>query len=187
MHPGAVVIGASAGGMEALAKIIPPLPEKFPVPIIIVQHISPDSENYITTYLNKLSKLKVKEAEEKESITRGKVYIAPPNYHLLVERNKTFSLTIAERVSYARPSIDVLFETAAEAYGRWLIGIILTGANHDGAAGMYTIQRHGGLTVVQDPYTAEIDTMPRATLEQITPTKILPAEAIPGWLIQITK
>lgn len=187
MHPGAVVIGASAGGMDALSRIIPKLPKNFPVPIIVVQHISPLSDNYIATYLDRQSELTVMEAEEKITPKRGYVYIAPPNYHLLLERNKSFSLATCERVSFARPSIDVLFETAAEAYGRWLIGIILTGANHDGARGMEYIQQLGGTTVVQDPNTAEVDVMPRSVLEKITPTKVLPIEEIPIWLTRVTR
>lgn len=187
MHPGAVVIGASAGGMDALSKVIPKLPKKFPVPVLIVQHISPLSDNYIAKYLNKLSAVNVIEAEEKTTPKAGSVYIAPPNYHLLVERNKTISLTIGERVSFARPSIDVLFQTAAEAYGKWIIGVILTGANHDGASGMEYIQRMGGLTAVQDPETAEVDIMPRSVLDKITPSKILPLEEIPLWLSRVTR
>jgi len=173
--------------MEALAAIIPKLPSTFPVPVIVVQHISPLSENYIAIYLNRLSKVTVKEAEEKERTQKGTVYIAPPNYHLLAERDKTLSLAVCERVSYARPSIDVLFETAAEAWGPWLTGVILTGANHDGAAGMEAIQKHGGNTIVQDPATAEVDAMPLATLSKIKPTKILPLDKIGDWLARNIK
>ena len=186
MHPGAIVIGTSAGGMEALAQIIPKLPANFPVPIIIVQHISPHSENYITVYLNKLSKLKVKEADEKEVVKAGTVYLAPPNYHLLIELDKTLSLATSERVSYARPSIDILFETAAEAYGRWLIGVLLTGANHDGAKGLLKIHNFGGVTIVQNPATAEVNMMPQSALKLFRPTKILDLENIADYLVRIT-
>ena len=187
MHPGAVVIGASAGGMDALAEIIPKLPKTFPVPVIIVQHISPLSDNYIATYLDKMSKVNVVEAEEKVKPVKGKAYIAPPNYHLLIERDKSFSLATFERVSFARPSIDVMFETAAEAFGIWLTGVILTGANHDGARGMEYIQALGGKTVVQDPETAEVDTMPKSALQRITPTAVVPLKEIGGWLIKNIK
>jgi two-component system chemotaxis response regulator CheB len=160
----AVVIGSSAGGMKALKTIFEGLSPEFRVPVIIVQHISPDSENYLIQILNDMGKLTVKEADEKEKPVRGMAYIAPPNYHLLFETDQTFTLTVDERVNYARPSIDVLFETAAEAYRDTLIGIILTGANTDGSKGLKKIKEFGGLTIVQDPATAEADSMPRAAM-----------------------
>jgi len=160
----AVVIGSSAGGLNALKLLFSDLDAKFRLPVIIVQHISPDSENYLIHILNDLKKLRVKEADEKEKPERGSAYVAPPNYHLLLEPDQTFSLTIDERVNYARPSIDVLFETAAEAYQEKLIGIILTGANNDGSKGLKRIREMGGLTIVQDPDTAEVDSMPRAAI-----------------------
>src|ERR1035437_1257630 len=116
MNYEAIVIGVSSGGMNAMKVMFSLLPKEFNTPIIIVQHISAQSENLWIKLLNDTSNLFIKEADEKESIEHGKVYIAPPNYHLLIERNKTFSLTVDERVNYARPSIDVLFESAAEAY-----------------------------------------------------------------------
>ena len=186
MHTGAVVIGTSAGGMEALAQIIPKLPANFPVPVIIVQHISPHSENYITVHLNKLSKIHVKEADEKELVKAGNVYIAPPNYHLLVELDKTLSLTTCERVSYARPSIDILFETAAEAYEQQLIGVLLTGANSDGAKGLLKIHNFGGVTIVQNPATAAVHIMPQSALDLFQPTKILDVDKIADYLMRIT-
>jgi two-component system chemotaxis response regulator CheB len=152
----AVVIGSSAGGLNALKTIFQGLDGTFPLPVIIVQHISPDSDNYLIHILNDMNKLKVKEADEKESPVAGTAYIAPPNYHLLVESDGTFTLTVDERVNYARPSIDVLFETAAEAWRGKLIGIILTGANNDGSKGLKRIKELGGLAVVQDPETAEV-------------------------------
>lgn len=186
MHTGAVVIGTSAGGMKALAQIIPKLPANFPVPIIIVQHISPYSDNYITVHLNKLSKINVKEADEKERLKPGNAYIAPPNYHLLIELNKTLSLATSERVSFSRPSIDILFDTAAEAYTHTLIGVLLTGANSDGANGLLKIHEFGGVTIVQNPDTAEVNTMPQSALDLFQPTKILDVEKIADYLMRIT-
>lgn len=162
------MIGASAGGLHALKDLFIRLEDAFSIPIIIVQHISPTAENYLIHILNDTGKLKVKEADEKEVPRSGHAYLAPPNYHLLVEADHTFTLTIDERVNYARPSIDVLFETAAEAYKEQLIGIILTGANADGSRGLRKIHELGGLAIVQDPESAEVDSMPRAAL-QATP------------------
>lgn len=177
-----IVIGSSAGGMEALRKILSVLPENFNLPIIIVQHISPSSDNYITKYLDKLCKLEVKEADEKENIQVGKVYFAPPNFHLLVERDKTLSLSTDSRVNFARPSIDILFETAAWAYGSSLIGIILTGANFDGSSGLKIIKDFGGLTIVQDPKTAHSATMPEYAIASTKVDHILPIDKIGEFL-----
>jgi len=160
-----IVIGVSAGGMNALPRVLSSLPSDFSVPVIVVQHVGPDSHNnYFINYINKHSQRIVKEADEKEPITKGHVYIAPANYHLLVENDETFSLSIDARVNYSRPSIDVLFKSAAEAYKSKVIGIILTGANNDGAEGLQRIKQYGGLAVVQDPKEAESDVMPRAAL-----------------------
>lgn len=157
---GAVVIGASAGGINAIKTILLRLPKEFPHPIIIVQHISADSENYIVEHLDKICSIKVREAEDKMLPFPGVAYFAPPNYHLLIEKTGEFTLTTDEKVNFARPSIDVLFETAADVYGSELTGIILTGANNDGAHGLKCIKEHGGFTVVQEPKTAEVSTMP---------------------------
>lgn len=178
----AVVIGSSAGGLNALKTIFRKLDDDFHLPVIIVQHISPDSENYLIHILNELKKLKVKEADEKEIPMNGIAYIAPPNYHLLLEPDRLFTLTVDERVNYARPSIDVLFETAAEAYKENLIGIILTGANNDGSKGLKKIKEFGGLTIVQDPDTAEVDSMPRAALQTTHVDMILSLEEISAFL-----
>lgn len=156
----AIVIGSSAGGLAALKELLSPLKKDFRIPIIIVQHVSPHSDNYITTYLDKFCELKVKEADQKEMIKKGHVYFAPPNFHLLVEENYSFSLTIEERVNYARPAIDILFETASYAYKDKLIGIVLTGANHDGSKGLQMIKSRNGLCIVQDPKEAEVNSMP---------------------------
>ena len=123
----AIVIGASAGGMDAIKTILMPLQKEFAASILIVQHLSSQSDDYMARYLNKICKINVKEAEEKEKILPGNAYIAPANYHLLVEKDETLSLTVDPKVNYSRPAIDVLFDTAAEVYGNELIGIILTG------------------------------------------------------------
>ena len=183
----AIVIGVSSGGMNAMKVIFSLLPKNFIIPIIIVQHIGARSDNQWIKLLNNNSKLYLKEADEKEKIEHGKVYIAPPNYHLMIERNKTFSLTIDERVNYSRPSIDVLFESAAEAYKNKLIGVILTGSNNDGTEGIKQIKEYGGLTIVQDPETAESSYMPASAIAAIQPDCILSLENIIALLIKLDK
>ena len=187
MYYEAIVIGSSSGGMNALKFLFSALPVDFSIPIIIVQHISPCSDDQWIKLLNNNSKLYLKEADEKEKIENGKVYIAPPNYHLLIEKDKTFSLTIDERVNYARPSIDVLFESAAEVYKDKLIGVILTGSNADGTAGLKRIKEYGGLTIVQDPATAESNYMPASAIAAIKPDYILSLVDITDLLIKFDK
>ncbi|MFH1297354.1 MAG: chemotaxis protein CheB [Bacteroidota bacterium] len=178
----AVVIGSSAGGMNALKTIFKVLDKRFPLPVIIVQHMSADADNYLPSFLNNMKKIKVKEADEKEHPRPGVAYVAPPNYHLLMERDKTFSLTVGERVNYARPSIDVLFETAAEAYREKLIGIILTGANNDGTMGLKKIKSLGGLVIIQDPDEAESDSMPRSAFDAVNIDHVLKLKEIANFL-----
>lgn len=183
----AIVIGVSSGGMNAMKVLFSILTKDFNTPIVIVQHVSAHSDSQWIKLLNEKSNLYVKEADEKEKIEHGTIYIAPPNYHLLVESDKTFSLTIDERVNFARPSIDVLFESAAEAYKNKLIGVILTGANNDGTNGLKRIKEVGGLTIVQDPETAESTSMPASAIAAIQPDYILPLENITTLLIKIDK
>jgi two-component system, chemotaxis family, protein-glutamate methylesterase/glutaminase len=181
----AVVIGTSTGGMEALRTILQAMPSNFPLPIIVVQHLHPHSDNFLSQYLNEKSELTVKQADEKENIEPGVVYLAPPNYHLLIETDKTFSLSTTPRVNYARPAIDVLFDTAADAYGEKLIGIVLTGANDDGSRGLKRIKEMGGLAIVQDPATAEISSMPKAAIAIANVDYILPLDQIAPFLAGI--
>ena len=183
----AIVIGVSSGGMNAMQVMFSILPKDFNTPIIIVQHIGARSDNQLIKILNDKSNLQIKEADEKEKIENGKVYIAPPNYHLMIERDKTLSLTIDERVNYARPSIDILFESAAEAYRDKLIGVILTGSNSDGTVGFKKINEYEGLTIAQDPKTAESAYMPASAIAAIKPDYILSLEDIIKLLIKIDK
>ena len=182
MHYKAVVIGTSAGGLNALSKIFSGLNKKFKLPVLIVQHKHVDSDDYLAKHLGKISTLNFKEADEKESIKKGYVYLAPANYHLLVEEDFTLSLNIDEKVFYCRPAVDVLFETAAIAYGSDLIGILLTGANEDGAHGMEMIKIAGGMTIAQDPKCAEVEFMPQAAIKRIKVSKILTLENISKFL-----
>ncbi len=181
----AIVIGVSSGGMNALKIISSTLPVHFNLPIIIVQHLSAHSDSHWIKLLNEKSRLNVKEADEKEKIEKGNIYIAPPNYHLLIEKDKTFSLTIDERVNFARPSIDVLFESAAEAYKNKLIGIVLTGSNSDGTKGIKRIKDCGGLAIIQDPNTADSEYMPKSAIAAIKPDYIVSLDEIVELLIKI--
>ncbi len=181
----AIVIGSSAGGIQALATVLSPLPKDFPLPIIIVQHLHPNSNSYLSRILQHHTQLQVKQADEKELILNSWVYIAPPGYHLLIEENRTFSLSIDKPVKYARPSVDVLFETAAYAYQEHLIGIILTGANNDGCDGVKKIKNMGGYIIVQDPKTAVASSMPEAAIGSTTVDKILPLFKIGEYLLQL--
>lgn len=183
----AIVIGSSTGGFYALKHIITALPEDFALPILIVQHISANSDNFMAKYLDGLSKVSVKEADEKEKIQPGSVYISPPNYHLLVEENFTLSLSTEQKCNYARPSVDVLFETAAMAYQNQLIGVVLTGANQDGALGLQAVKKTGGMTIVQDPAEAEAYVMPQSAIEKADPHFILSLEGIAKKLIELDK
>jgi len=187
MNYEAIVIGVSSGGMNAMKILFSSLPMNFSIPIIIVQHISPRSDNQWIKLLNDKSNLHIKEADEKEKIEPGNIYISPPNYHLMIEKDKTFSLTIDERVNYARPSIDVLFESATEAYKNNLIGVVLTGSNNDGTKGIKRIQERGGLTIIQNPETAESSYMPASAIAAIKPDYILSLEDITELLIKIDK
>lgn len=187
MNYEAVVIGTSAGGLFALSTILEALPAHFPLPIMVVQHRSKDEKSLLEELLAQKCKIGVRQAEEKEKIQPGMVYFAPPDYHLLIERNRTFSLTSDARVNYSRPSIDVLFETAAMVYRDKLLAFILTGANHDGAAGIVRIRQLGGTTCAQNPQTARYPMMPQAAIDTGSVQQILELEQIPQLLLQITK
>ncbi len=160
-----IAVGVSAGGTRALEKILPQLNANLPFAIVIVQHLHPQQEGFFIKYFNGMCKMEVKEANEKEKLKAGTVYFAPPNYHLLLEDNETFSLNVDPKVNYARPSIDIFFECAAQVYREKLVGIILTGANSDGAKGLLKIIQEQGTAVVQDPRDAEIPSMPKAAIK----------------------
>jgi two-component system, chemotaxis family, protein-glutamate methylesterase/glutaminase len=180
-----IVIGGSAGAMTVLVELLPNFPADFPAPIVIAVHLHPRQDSAHIGRLAGCCALRVKEADEKEPIQAGVVYLAPPNYHLLIENDRTFSLSIDERVNYARPSIDVLFETTAQVYGPQAIGVVLTGANSDGARGLQLVKERGGLAIVQDPGTAESAFMPQAALETTSVDHVLAASKIGPVLVKI--
>ena len=179
-----VVIGASWGGLKALSAVLPALPGDFPAPVVIAQHRDDDSDDLLLArLLNRDTQLQIVDAEDKAPLEPGKVLLAPPGYHLLVGEHHV-ELSVDEPVQYARPSIDVLFESAAGSYGPRVVGVLLTGSNADGAAGLAEIQRRGGRTIVQDPDTAERAEMPLAALAAMTPDAVAPIEEIPELLRQ---
>jgi two-component system chemotaxis response regulator CheB len=183
----AIVIGVSAGGLSALTRTLSVLPANYPVPVIVVQHRSRDERFLLEEVLQTKCKIKIRQAEEKEAIQAGAVYFAPPDYHLLIEMNHSFSLTYDAPVNYSRPSIDVLFETAAIVFRSKLAGIILTGANSDGSRGMKMIRKYGGTTIAQDPATAEYPEMPQSAIKTGSIEKIMDLSAIGKFLLALAK
>lgn len=178
----AVVIGASAGAVDALSAILPRLPADFGLPVIIVVHIPPDKKSAMVEVFRMKCEIEVREAEDKEPLAGGAVYFAPPDYHLLIERDRTLSLSNDEPVLFSRPSIDVLFESAADAYGPDLIAIVLTGANQDGAKGLKAAAQAGATTIVQNPQSAFAPTMPESALAQVPDALVLSVDEIAPYL-----
>lgn len=178
----AITIGGSAGVIDALLKIFSHLPETFSLPIIVVCHLHPRDGGDLIELFSRQVRLKVKEAADKGPIEAGHIYFPTANYHLLVERDRTFALSVDEKVKYARPSIDVLFDSAAVAWEDELIGILLTGANSDGSTGIRAIKQYGGLTIAQDPGEAKHPIMPQAAIDTGDVDHILTIEEISDFL-----
>jgi two-component system, chemotaxis family, protein-glutamate methylesterase/glutaminase len=178
-----VTVGVSAGGLEALRALVRGLPGDFLMAVVIVQHRAKDS-HALCSLLQDYSALEVCEVEDKQSLEVGHVYLAPPDYHLLVEPGH-FALSTDAPVVFSRPSIDVMFESAAAAYGRRVVGVVLTGANQDGAQGLKRIVECGGRAVVQDPATAEVRVMPEAAIRAVQSACVLPLEEIAPYLVQL--
>lgn len=182
-----IVVGASYGGMEAIKTLLSSLPENFKVPMIVVLHIGNNSVSGFLGFLNKNTTFKVKEAGEKEKISPKTVYFAPPNYHLQLEADYSLSLSTDAKVNFSRPSIDVLFETAAWTCRNDLTGILLTGSNSDGSAGLQTIQKYGGITIVENPETAFAKAMPSSAIELFKPDFVLNIDEIAEKLVGLSK
>ena len=176
-----VVVGTSLGGLHAVGALLSGLPEEFPLPVVIAQHRKPGSEDRLSALLQEHTALPVAEANDKEAIVPGRVYLAPADYHLLIDA-ASFCLSTEAPVEYARPSINVLFESAADAYRGRTIGVILTGTGQDGARGLARIKERGGLAVVQDPATAEASAMPEAAIAATEVDQILPLAEIATFL-----
>jgi two-component system chemotaxis response regulator CheB len=178
----AVAIGASAGALEALSAILPRLPADFGLPVLSVVHIPPDKKSAMTEVFRMKCEIDVREAEDKEPLSRGTVYFAPPDYHLLVETDRFLSLSDDEPVLFSRPSIDVLFESAADAFGPGLIAVVLTGANQDGAKGLKAVAEAGGVAIVQNPESAFASAMPEAAIAACPGALVLSLDEIALYL-----
>ena len=181
-----IVIGVSAGGMDALSRLLGALPAGFVIPIIVVQHLSADADDHFRAQcFDERLDLVTKLTEDKETIRAGHIYLAPADYHVHIEDDLSLSLCTDHKVLFARPSIDVLFESAAFAIGKHLIGIVLTGANSDGAIGLQSIEKSGGLVIVQDPLDAHSSAMPHAAIRACKTPVILPLDDIAEYLMKI--
>lgn len=176
----AIVIGTSAGGVDAFKRLIQQIGTELNLPVIVVQHLRKGTS--LAGLMAEMTGLKVKEAEPGEPILPGIIYFAPADYHTAVEWDRTITLLSSEPINFSRPSIDVLFESAAEVYGKELIGVILTGSNDDGSVGLAKVKIHGGCTVVQSPDEAEYDTMPLEAINKTKPDFVGSVDEIAGFI-----
>jgi two-component system, chemotaxis family, protein-glutamate methylesterase/glutaminase len=183
----AIVMGASAGGVEALMTLLPALPPTLAVPIFIVLHLPRDRPSLLAEIFAPKCPLAVCEAQDKEPVRPGTVYFAPPDYHLLIDEGPTLALSADDPVNYSRPSIDVLFESAVEIYGARLLGIILTGANEDGAAGLAAVSNAGGITIVQQPHSAQVKSMVVSALNRNPTSYVLELAGISATLASLNQ
>ncbi|HEY3133726.1 MAG TPA: chemotaxis protein CheB [Gemmatimonadaceae bacterium] len=186
MHYSVVAVGTSWGGLSVMTKVLGGLPQDFPIPIVVVQHRSKDSDTLLSELLQDSTDLTVCEIEDKDVLQPGRVHIAPADYHVMLEPG-FLSLTLEEPVRFSRPSIDVMFDSAADTYGPATIGVVLTGANEDGARGLAHIVRRGGHALVQDPKTAEIPIMPRAAVRAVPSAEIVPLHSLAPRLIELSR
>lgn len=178
----AVVIGASAGGVEALIQVLPAFTAQFKGAVFVVLHLPRDRRSLLADIFRPRCALQVQEAQDKQAVAGGSVYFALPDYHLLIDEGADgqpqLALSVDDAVNYSRPSIDVLFESAADIYRERLLGIVLTGGNHDGAAGLVAVRRAGGVAAVQDPDTAQVSLMPASALAALAASKEGPADFV---------
>ena len=176
-----VVVGTSWGGLAALRTLVAGLPETFSMALVLIQHRHKDSDHLLRVLLQERSALEVSEVEDKMPLEHGRIYVAPPDYHTLVEPGH-FSLSTEAPVRYSRPSIDVTFSSAADSYGHRTVGIVLTGANADGAFGLRQISDRGGMAIIQDPSTAESPTMPAAAVKAVPRARVMPLPELVAYL-----
>jgi two-component system chemotaxis response regulator CheB len=181
-----VVVGASWGGLKALGTLLTELPEDLEAAVVVAQHRSATSTGGLASVLQHNSRLPLCDVEDKQDLRPGTVYLAPPDYHVIVERGH-LGLSLDDRVQYSRPSIDVLFESAAKSYGPCVAAVVLTGANADGAEGLRAVKRAGGFTVVQDPATAASPAMPEAAIASGAADKVLPLSEIAAFLVELCR
>lgn len=180
-RPKLMIIGGSAGSLQVIMGIISVVRPDFPSSVLIVLHRNSVFESNLEDLFALKSRAIIKEVEEKELIMPGSIYIAPADYHVLIEEDQTFSLDYSERVNFSRPSIDVTFRSASDVYGKELVCLLLSGGNADGVDGLEHVKERGGLTVVQDPATAEVPYMPQHALSRMNVDFVLPAEDIPAF------
>jgi two-component system chemotaxis response regulator CheB len=180
-----VMIGGSAGSLQVLMQLLPQLPSPLHYAIVIILHRKNTEDNILEELIALKATAAVQEVEDKVVVEPGYIYIAPASYHLLFESNFAISLDISEKINFSIPSIDVSFQSASEAFKSNAIGILLSGANSDGTAGLVSIKSQGGITVVQDPNTAEIDFMPKNALKKALPDQVLSIEEISDFLVKI--
>jgi two-component system chemotaxis response regulator CheB len=181
----AIAIGASAGGIEALNVLLPIFPVDFAPPVLVVIHLPPDRPSLLVELFTPKCALPVREPDDKQEVTSG-IWFAPPGYHLMIESDRSFALSVDDPVNYSRPSIDVLFQSAAEVYGAGLLGVVLTGANSDGAKGAKTISENRGTVIVQDPKEAEASAMPSAAISAVASATVAPLSRIADTLRELT-
>jgi len=184
-HIEAVVLGASAGGIEALLRVLDDLPQPWHLPLVVVLHLPEGHDSLLAEIFTERLRVPVLEAADKMPLVPGHVYFAPPGYHLSIERDRRFSLSCEPPVRFSRPSIDVLMASAADAYGPAVAGMLLTGANDDGAEGLQRIHLAGGITAVQDPDEAQISIMPQAAIALHSPDHVLPLRGLRALLLQL--
>lgn len=182
----ALVIGGSAGSLEVLIKVLPQIRTDINFAIIIVLHRKTGSESLLSNLLSAKTTLKVKEVDEKEKILPQTVYIAPAEYHLLIEKNLTFSLDYSEKINFSRPAIDVTFQSAAETFGSSLVCLLLSGSNADGVKGLNTVSEHKGIILVQDPESAQVKYMPLQAILNNKVTQILTVDKIAAYINSLT-
>ena len=181
----AIVVGGSAGGIDALLELLPALPATLQAAVLVVLHLPRDRRSLLVEIFQPRCALPLREAQDKDAITPGSVSFAPPDYHLLVDAGPRLALSVDAPLHFSRPSIDVLFESAADQYGERLVGILLSGANEDGARGLEAIAAAGGLVVVQDPASAPMPTMPQAALARVAVHHVLPPAGIADLLAHL--
>ncbi len=181
----AVGIGVSRGGMDALFNILPFFPKDFPLPIFIIQHRTDDSGLFLEEYCDDISRLLCKRAEDGEKIAGNKIYFAPPASHLLINKDFTLKYSDADRVNYAKPSIDVFFDSAANIYQDKLLAVILTGSNNDGVAGVCTVKRMLGTVIVQSPESAVAPELPASVIKELKPDAVIPLDMMGAYIVKL--
>jgi two-component system chemotaxis response regulator CheB len=177
-----LVIGGSAGSLQVILSLLAAIGEDFPMPVLIVLHRNGGFESNLEELFSSRTRLPIREVEEKDLLSAGTIYLCPADYHVLLEKDHSFSLDYSERVHFSRPSIDVTFRSAADIFGPGLICLLLSGANADGTEGMQYVQERGGLTVVQDPATAEVPYMPQQAINRMKVDFIIPTDEIPRFV-----